>query len=129
MKQVYLVLFAALLSLTAIGQEGNTKPDCSNLKRGLFRYLDASDTTAWFIMEGEHHTEYFEKGKYFIKSKVKWTKDCQYKLEMVSLSLPNFPYEPGNVLTITIDKIEDDIIFYTASVKQDVWKGRMRKVQ
>jgi len=110
-------------------QDNNSNANCSILKQGSFKYLDIKDTTAYFDIDKENHTEYHRNGKYYIKSKIKWLTDCQYEMKMISNTIPDFPFKPGDVMIVTVDKIEGDIIYYTSEVHGDKWEGRLLKLK
>ena len=101
---------------------------CEILKGGKFRYLDAEDPTAYIIMNGDTQIEYSEKNDFTIESKVKWISDCAYLMKMTKITIPNFPYHPGDTMRVDINKVEGNIIYYTSTVKGVSWKGRFRKV-
>jgi hypothetical protein len=126
----YLIPFALAMILSSFlyGQETDNKDSCSILKQGKFKYLDIEDTTAYFVIDKEDHTEYHNGGKYFIKSRLKWINDCQYEMTMLKNTIPDFPFKPGDVMTVTINKVEGDIIYYTSEVKEYKWDGRLLKV-
>ena len=114
------------LAITTSFSQDNLKADCSILKSGKFKYLDAEDSTGYIIMEGDKQTDRSEKNEYIIESTIKWTSDCSYKMIMTKITIPNFLYKPGDVMKVDIDKIEGDIIYYTSTVKGTSWKGRFR---
>ena len=125
MKPIILLFITSLV--VSAGYSQNT--DCSDLKKGTFRYLDIEDTTAYFDLDKEDHIEYHNNGKYNIKSRVKWTSDCRYEMTMISNTIPDFPFKAGDVMVVTINRIENDIIYYTSAVGDMKWDGRLRKVK
>lgn len=126
MKHISLFLFFATFYLAVLAQKNTT--DCSILKKGSFRYLDFADSTARFVIDGSNHTEYHYGGSFYIKSKLKWLSPCKYQMKMVESTYPDFPNKPGDVMIVTIEKIEDDIIYYQSQVGKDKWPGRMKKI-
>jgi hypothetical protein len=129
MKQVSLFIISVLATLLVFAQDQAGKPDCSILKQGTFKYLDIEDTTAYFNIDKGNHTEYHNNGKYHIKSKLKWLNDCQYEMKMIANTIPGFPYKPGDVMTVTVTRIEEDIIYYTSEVNGGKWDGRLVKLK
>src|ERR1700754_2918267 len=117
MKQLIVFLSLLLFGYFASAQSDQS-PDCSILKRGTFKYVGLEDTTAYFTINKQNHVEYHEGGKYQIKSKLKWITPCQYKMEMLSNTIPDFPFKPGDVMVVTINKIEGNIIYYTSEVNK-----------
>ena len=59
-----------LFIIPCFAQE-NIKQNCSLLKAGKFKYLDAADTTAYIVMSGETQIEYSGLNNYTIESKIK----------------------------------------------------------
>jgi len=129
MKNVFLFLLFSILVFPASAQSDTTNIDCAIVKQGRFKYLDIPDTTAYFDLDGEDHTEHHRRGKYYIKSKIKWLDQCRYEMKMIANTLPRFPFKPGDVMIVTIDKIEDNIIYYTSQVGSDSWTGRLIKLK
>lgn len=129
MKQVFLFLALTFVTFFALAQDANKNLGCSIAKKGTFKYLDISDTTAYFKLKKENHTEYHRDGKYYIKSKVKWLNDCQYEMVMLANTIPDFPFKPGAVMIVTIMKIEGDIIHYSSEVEGDKWYGRLLRLE
>lgn len=119
-----------MLILVNIVKAQSAKDDsCSILKNGTFKYLDAEDTTAYFVVSPGSHVEYLRNGAYTIRSKVTWINNCSYKMLMLSNTLPDFPFKPGQTMTVSIDKIENDIVYYTSKVQDQQWRGRLVKVK
>jgi hypothetical protein len=129
MKFLFPFALAMVFSSFLYGQETDTKTSCSVLKQGKFRYLDIDDTTAYFEIDKEDHTEYHNGGKYFIKSRLRWITDCQYEMTMLKNTIPDFPFKPGDVMIVAINKVEGDIINYTSEVNGYKWDGRLLKVK
>ena len=117
-----------LLFIIPCFAQKNTKPNCNLFKTGKFKYLDAADTTAYIVMSGEKQIEYSNLNNYTIESKIKWVNDCSYDMEMTKITIPNFPFKPGDVMNVVINKIEGDIIYYTSTVKGTSWEGRFKKL-
>ncbi|MBC7587378.1 MAG: hypothetical protein H7178_03380 [Chitinophagaceae bacterium] len=88
------------------------------------KYLDSEDKTAYAVITNKDHVEYYSDGKYYIKSKLKWLNECEYNMTMTKITLPNFPNQPGEVMNVKFEKIENGIVYYSATVKGQTWKGR-----
>jgi hypothetical protein len=123
------LLFLFVLSSVTSFVYAQAGKDCSIMKEGSFRYLDTDDTTSYFIIKGKDHSEYHNSEKYSIKSEIKWTSDCQYKMVMLSHTFPDFAFGPGDEMTVTITDIKGDIIYYTSEVRGHKWNGRLRKIK
>lgn len=127
MKSIFSTILV-LIATICFAQE-NSKPNCSVLKHGKFKYLDAEDTTSYIIMMGDKQTDYSGTNSYIIESEIKWIDDCSYIMKMTKVTIPGFPFKPGDTMKVDIDKIEGDIIYYTSTVKKTSWKGRFKKLE
>jgi len=103
--------------------------DCNSFKSGKFKYLDVEDTTAFIVMNKDKQVEYFNNKMYSIESTVKWIAPCTYLMRMEKCTVPDFPYKPGDVMKVEINRIADDIIYYTSSVKGTTWTGRFIRIK
>ena len=99
------------------------------MKNGTFKYLEAPDTSAYFVITDTTHTEFYGQGKFFIKSQMIWVKPCQYLLRMTENTIPGFPFKPEDVMIVTINKIEGDIVYYTSEVNERKWESKVRKLK
>jgi hypothetical protein len=117
-------IFAIIITLAApaFGQ-----PDCREYKKGKFQYVDMPG--AWFVINGNKHMEYVENGKYYIQSTLKWHSDCTYTTTLKKSTVPDFPYKPGDMMTVTFTRSEEGIIYYTSELKGEKLEGRVKKVE
>jgi len=100
--------------------------DWTFLKDCKLKYLDTEDTTAYVVIKNNHQTEYHENGKYFIKSTIKWFNEREYYMTMTEITLPDFPYSPGEKMKVKFDKIEKDTIYCTTIVRGNIYKGSFK---
>lgn len=114
----------SLLALLLIAATGYCQ-DCSVLKKGKFKYVD--NPSAWFVIKGNKHTEYLNNGKHFIKSTLKWISGCTYTMTMKKCTVPDFPFKPNDVMTVTITDIQDGVIYFTTEVKGQRSEGKVTK--
>jgi hypothetical protein len=84
--------------------------DCKILKYSKLKYVDNDDKTAYIVIKNNKHVEYFENEKYFIKSDLVWINECEYNATMTQITLPNFPFKPGEVMNVKFEKIENGIV-------------------
>ena len=122
----YRCLSCSLFLITSAAFSQNPKTDCSALKNGRFKYLDIEDTSAYVVINDTVHTEYHNDGKYYIKSRLTWINDCEYIMTMTAITIPNFPFHPGDKMQVQVTKIEDGIIYYNSIVNDKKWPGRLR---
>lgn len=122
-----LSLLLLLCSATLFAQKGKT--DCASLKHGTFKYVNAPDTSAYVVINGNEHAEYYNNGQYHIKSRLEWKNNCEWVMTMIESTVPNFPYKPGDRMTVSVQRIEKDMIYFRATVKKDSWDGQLRRVE
>ena len=125
MKQINYTLPLLFALITFLGLSQNL-PDCDVLKNGTFKYLDVEDTSAYIVINGTEHTEYHNNGKYYIKSKLRWTNDCEFIMTMTEITIPDFTLHPGDKMKVEVIRIKGEIIYYNATVNDRKWPGRLK---
>lgn len=124
--KTYNYLLTLLFSFITMATFSQASNDCSVLKHGQFKYLDIPDTSAYVVIDGTSHTEYHDNGRYYIKSKLKWVNDCAFIMTMTEITIPDFPFHPGNKMKVEVTKIADGIIYYNGIIDDRKWSGRLR---
>ena len=119
-----LVIATCFLSLTAFSQSAE---DCQILHEGTFTY--EGEKPVKVVIKGKEHTEYHNDGKYVIQSKLEWVNDCEYNMTMTKVTIPDFPFKPGDVMNVKINRVEGNDIYYTSTVKGQSWEGKLTKVK
>ena len=114
----------ALIALLLVAATGYCQ-DCSVLKKGKFRYVD--NPSAWFVIDGNKHTEYIDSGKYYIESTLKWVSDCTYTATVKKTTLPHTSLKPDTVLTVTVMKIENGVIYFSSELNGEKGEGKVKK--
>jgi hypothetical protein len=120
-----LVILTCFLSLTSFSQSAE---DCLILHEGTFTY-QGEETPVKVVIKEKEHTEYHNDGKYVIKSKLEWVSDCEYNMTMTKVTIPDFPFKPGDVMNVKINRVEGNDIYYTSTVKGLSWEGKLTKVK
>ena len=112
-------LLIVFLSTSGVvfAQTSKSEYTCKILKDIRLKYLDAQDSTAYIVIKNNKHIEYLEGGKYYIKSDLNWVNDCEYNATMTEITLPKFPYKPGEIMNVKFQKIENGIISAIATVQ------------
>ena len=103
-------------------------PDCSILKNGKFTYKRGKETVK-VEFNGNNHTELHNKGKYYIKSTIKWVSNCKYHLTVKETNFPNFPFKPGAKLQVNIMKVKGNDVYYKSSIDKRSWEGKLTKIK
>lgn len=124
--KIRLLSFLSLLIALFFCQGLKAQQDCAILHEGKFKYATGKDKVIVEI-KGNDHKELHENGKYFIKSKIEWVNDCEYNMTMTEITVPNFPFGPGDVMNIKINKVVGKDIFFTGTVKGQSWEGKITK--
>ena len=113
-----LSILIVFLSTTISVAQSNKEIDCKILKDIKLKYVDNPDKTAYVVIKDKKHVEYLKDGKYFIKSDLDWISVCEYNAKMTEITLPNFPFKAGEVMSVKFEKIENGFVFGTASVRE-----------
>jgi len=121
-----IISFFSLLIALTVSQKMSAQQNCSILHEGKFKYTSGKDKVIVEI-KGNDHKELHENGKYFIKSKIEWLNDCEYNMTMTEITVPNFPFGPGDVMNVKINKVVGKDIFFTATVKGQSVEGKLTK--
>lgn len=120
MKTYYLIILF-LLSLKIHSQENihwlvnkDSKADCSYIKSGRFVNEETGDEiTKGYSIEfrGEIAIEKIEDGKYYLKSKITYTSECDYEITVLETDIPGYETVIGQTFyteileTAKIDKL------------------------
>jgi hypothetical protein len=120
MKTYYLITIF-LLSLNIHSQENihwlmnqDEKTDCSFIKSGKFVNEETGDEiTKGYSIEfrGENVIEKVKDGKYYLKSKITYTSDCDYQIKVLETDIPGYESIIGQVFyteileTAKVDKL------------------------
>jgi hypothetical protein len=121
MKSLFVILFLSLSSLSF------SQTDCKFLKDCELKYDDGNVGTV--IIKNNKHIEYYENGKYFIKSDLEWISDCEYNATLTEATLPDFPFKPGVVMNVKFEKIEGKVITGTGSIEGGKFPVRFVRVK
>ncbi|MEP7164337.1 MAG: hypothetical protein ABI741_06570 [Ferruginibacter sp.] len=98
MKLIKTILLVIFVSFQTTSFSQNTgKESCKILRDCRLKYLDIEDTTSYVIIKDTAHIEYHDAGKYYIRSTLKWLNDCDYDMTMTEITIPGFPFHPGDI--------------------------------
>jgi hypothetical protein len=118
-------IFLTLMAFTITPKVDN---DCGILHKGTFTYGNSKNLVKVMI-KGKNHIEYHNDGKYYIKSKLDWVNECEYNMTMTKVTIPDFPYGKGDVMNVTINKVDGNKIYYTSTIKGQSWNGIFTKIE
>jgi hypothetical protein len=100
--------------------------DCSVLKKHPLRYMDLKDSSAYILLGDDSAVEYHNDGRNKLTARIEWINDCEYNLILSSVTTPGFAYQPGDVMHIRIDRIEQGIVYYFSTINGNGWEGKLR---
>ncbi len=121
LKPLLLILFLTF-GFSSVAQK------CEILKNNSFNYtLMKKKVLVEFT--GDKHVEYHNDKKYYIKSDVEWTSECEYYLIIQDVTLPDFPFEIGSKLHIKITKVKGNRVYYKSSMAGRTWEGKMTRIK
>ncbi len=142
MKKFKLLAIFALFAFSVTGQDlaMNTLNNYGNTistveKEAIVPLLNETKYTYKYkgenvvvVFSENKHVEYFNEGKYFIKSDISWVSEDECYMTLQESNLPNFPFKKGIKLKMKITKIKRGYIFYESTLGGRTWEGRMRKL-
>ena len=129
MKVNSILIVILLLVVTVAKAQHNVKIDCKILNNIKLKYANNPDTTSYVVIKDKKHVEYLQGGKYFIKSDLEWISDCEYNAEMTEITLPDFPFKPGEVMNVKFEKIENGLVYGTGSVRGNSFPVKFKIVR
>jgi len=122
-------MFIKLLSLFSILLLMSfNSDDCSILKNNIFTYKSANREVI-VVFNGNKHIEYHNNKEFYIKSDIKWISDCEYYLTIKETTLPKYPYKMGTVFHFVVNKVKNDKVFFTCTLGEKSWEGKLKKLQ
>ncbi|WP_313806054.1 hypothetical protein [Flavobacterium sp.] len=119
MKTIFSLLLLVAFSFSSYSQIEKEKVDCRVLKDCKLRYIDIDDPNAYILIKGNKITEYLDGGRYYIKSELTWLNDCEYTAKILEINIPEFPFEPGTLMNVKINKIENGMVYYTSYISEE----------
>jgi len=96
------------------------------LEDGKYTYNFNEKKVLVEIKEGYYYE--YHADKEYIKAKIDWLSEYQYKLTIVDLQKKGVPLKIGSKLTSKIVKIEGGEYFYTSILNKKKGKGSFKKI-
>ncbi len=122
------VLAVAFLTMFSFASYAQDVTDCSLMKDGRFIVEGDEDETAYMVIEDGYMTEFMQSSALYIKSKITWTDDCSYSLELTETNIPNFSQPLGTKLFVKILAVEGNRIKYEYQPSGIIEPGTIIKV-
>lgn len=102
------------------------KIECKILRNAKLKYTVADDTTAYIVISGNKHIEYYNNNQDSIVSKLQWLNGCEYNAIFLESSLVNLPFKVGEKLNVKFEKIEDSIVYCNTKMGNRIVEQKLR---
>jgi hypothetical protein len=129
MKRLHRYFLFSIIFFAAMSLSYKPANDCSILHEGTFLYDGIDESDIVVKIKGDNHVEIHNGGKYTIESKLEWINECEYNMTLIKITIPDFPFGPGDMMNVKISKVEGKQLYYTATVKYKSWEGVLRKIK
>ncbi|WP_445710595.1 hypothetical protein [Flavobacterium sp.] len=103
---ILFLLFSTSLNAQTIFTEPDSEPNCKIMLNGKFLSLLYDQSDYYMIIEDGIQTEYISNGKYYVKCKIEFITDCEYKSTVIEVTIPDYPVKVGEILTSKIIETE-----------------------
>ncbi|CAM4190666.1 MULTISPECIES: hypothetical protein [Flavobacterium] len=103
---ILFLLFSTSLNAQTIFTEPDSEPNCKIMLNGKFLSLLYDQNDYYMIIEDGIQTEYISNGKYYVKCKIEFITDCEYKSTVIEVTIPDYPVKVGEILTSKIIETE-----------------------
>lgn len=107
-------------------KQSTEKVNCSLLKNCKLIYSEADDDSTYIIIKDNIFTEYPNGGKNYIKSNLEWVNECEYNAIVTELTTNDLNFKLGDKINVKIDKIANEIVYYTATFEGETIKGKFK---
>ena len=98
----------------------------TSLEEGKYAYTSKGKEVIVEIKDG-FYTEYHGENE-FIKAKINWSSENNYKLVVTEIQKENLPFKEGTVMETEIIKVKGDKFYYESNLEGLTWSGRFRKI-
>lgn len=107
---ILFLLFSDFLTAQTIFADSDKEPNCKIMLNGKFRSLLYDLSDYYMIIKDGIQTEYISNGKYYVKCKIEFITDCEYKSTVIEITIPDYPVKVGEVLTSKIIETEREFV-------------------
>lgn len=104
MKYLWIILLGLSNSVFAqdneyIFLEPDSIPNCQVITAGKFKEVNTSKDKYLLEISNGVITEYVQNGKFYVRSKLKFTTPCSYTATITEVTIPNYNLKPGTVFS------------------------------
>ena len=112
----------------------DTRTNCDIIKTGKFinKVSNESSTPGYYIVfEDGYATEFIDDGKFYLKSKIDFISDCEYKSTVVEVTIPNYNLKPGTVIHTEVIEtiIADNLIKIRSTLEGNSYFFVLQKIE
>lgn len=79
--------------------EPDSIPNCQILVAGKFKEVNTSTDDYLFEISNNIITEYVQNGKYYVRSRLKFTTPCSYTATIIEVTIPDYNLKSGTVFS------------------------------
>ncbi|NMM50121.1 hypothetical protein [Marinigracilibium pacificum] len=113
--------------------ETDSIPNCSILNKNQFIHMlkEEKPSIGYRIeFQDDYVTEYYENGRYIVKSAIKYTSNCEYTTTVIKVTIPNYPLTEGTQIHSEILKTntKEGLVLISSKLKRKTNKLILRKV-
>ncbi|TMM32041.1 hypothetical protein FDT66_00825 [Polaribacter aestuariivivens] len=78
---------------------------------------------------GDEHVEMYNNKRNHIKSSIVWISKNECIITLDEITLPDFPFSPGNSLKMKITEVKGKTIYYESTLAGRTWEGKMTQIE
>jgi hypothetical protein len=119
---IYLLLFTLLNSCE------KTIPDCSNFKRGTFKYTAAKFAEYVVTRNDSVQTERSSSTGIKMEARIRWTSNCEYEMIYKKTNYLQYQTLIGHKVSVKITKVKNNTMYYDAESDGKVISSSMTKI-
>ncbi|WP_345988076.1 hypothetical protein AAEU33_13690 [Chryseobacterium sp. Chry.R1] len=102
---------------------------CQNIKTGKFLRVDMPIDEWVMTVQDNIQTEYYNKGKDYIKSRLDFVDDCNYKVTLIAKSEESYPMKLGEVMVNRVVETDRNFIKITSEYNNKTTEFIISKVE
>tara|TARA_R110002049_G_scaffold74988_9_gene193190 strand:- start:2172 stop:2660 length:489 start_codon:yes stop_codon:yes gene_type:complete len=112
-----------------VGESSEEEVEVKNtaLEEGKYLY-QSGNKNVLVVIENGYYTEYHENNE-FIKAKIKWSSENEYKLVITEIKKENLPFGVGTKMDTKIVRVKGARFYYESNLQGLTWSGKFLKVE
>ncbi|AUC85596.1 hypothetical protein CW731_09985 [Polaribacter sp. ALD11] len=97
------------------------------LSEGKYTFDNGKKEILVEIKDG-YYTEYYTNNE-FVKAKIKWTSESEYKLVITEINKQSLPFGVGTILNTKISRVKGNRYYYDSNLEGLTWSGKFIKIE